>query len=62
MLYQEDISRFFEFVAQDLRKDHIPMLDNLSYDYPGFLTWDEEEKQEKENMENEEEEDYSEPL
>ena len=48
MLYQEDISRFFEFVAQDLRKDHIPMLDNLSYDYPGFLTWDEEEKQEKE--------------
>ena len=62
MLYQEDIFRFFEFVAHDLRKDNIPILDNLFYDYPGFLTWEEEEKKEKENMENEEEEYYSETF
>lgn len=61
MLYQEDISRFFEFVAQDLRKDNIPILNNLVYDYPGFLTWDEEEEQ-KMAENDEEEEDYSEPL
>lgn len=61
MLYQEDISRFFEFVAQDLRKDNIPMLNNLVYDYPGFLTWDEEEEQKNADIE-EEEEDYSESF
>lgn len=54
MVYQEDVMLYFDEISSQLREENIPIFNNVTTTYPGFLSEEERIDDDDEETESDE--------